>query len=871
MLIVVPLISVFSIVIILFMNASSWEHKKLQKEFENEVNNSTIQLSNKINNYIEKISTISNFYLTHDHFDRANFKYLINNLLEYAPEMYSFIWGTKVNIKFKDTFLEQVRATEIADYDIKKYSNKTSYKKRDQKMLLPIYYFESVKNELDVLGYDLYSDPELIKYIDCAISTGDIQISEVISLNYLFYSSKMLVFFKPVFENGLNYQSVKSRQDHLRGIAIGTFQVEELFKEFAKNLQQKGIEVVIFESDDIQKEKNIIFKSSDKDVPYALQIDSDNFIKFKNKNWHATFQEKTEYLIANKEWHLWYLLFAGLLFTAISAVLTMIITGYSENIEKVINKKTKDLKESETRFQLAVEGVRDGIWDWMNVEENEVYWSPQFFKLLGYENNEIESSYNNFMTLLYPEDVSKIEKAIEDHFKYNKPFDIECRLKHKLGNYKWFQVRGLLTINPDTSIKRMTGSISDISDRKIGERKLQKAKDEAESATKMKSEFLATMSHEIRTPMNGIIGITELILDTKLSQQQKRYLDNLLRSAENLLEILNDILDFSKVEAGQMELEMLPFNLKRAVQEVADLVSPKASQKGLKISTKFQKNVPEFLVGDSMRIRQILHNLVGNAIKFTQTGQITIIVEKQSSYVPPQGKAMIVISVKDTGIGLTTEQRRMIFNKFVQADSSTTRKFGGTGLGLAICQMIVKLFGSEISVESEIGKGSNFSFSLLLDISNEDAIMNNSVDTIKSVLGEDIKDNVRVLMAEDNRINAEFAKEMLEKLKCEVISARTGREVITILEKDRNFDLIFMDCQMPIMDGFEATSKIVASEKVNNQKHIPIIALTANSMKGDKEKCIAAGMDDYLSKPVRQKDFATMISKWLKDSKLFSK
>ncbi len=860
LLIVTPLISVFSIVIILFVNASSWEHKKLYQEFKNEAKNTIIQLENKIDRYIEEMSTISNFYLAYDQVTRENFKYLIGILLKNSSEMYSLKWAPKMDVNSKDAFVNSAREYGV-DYTIKKYSGQNSLRKQKYEgIFFPIYYSQSSELEHDDLGYDIYSDPRLTNYIERAITTGKLQISEVMQFIEAQDAPKVIMFFEPVFNHNLNHGSLNAGQNSIKGMIIETFRVNDLFNDFIKTLQKKGIDVQITDNNN-GKNQDIIFTSFDDKSVYSLT--SNSIISFEDKSWNVAFKQKTEYLIAHKEWHLWYLLLAGLLFTAISAVLTMVITGYSENIEKLVNKKTKDLKESETRFQLAVDGTRDGIWDWVNVEKNEVYWSPQFFKLLGYENDEVESSYKKFVSLMHPDDVDKLKNGIYEHFNHDKPFDIECRLMLKTGNYRWFQAKGLLTVNHDTGVRRMTGSISDISDRKNTERKLEKAKEEAESATKMKSEFLATMSHEIRTPMNGIIGITELILDTKLTKQQKRYLDNLLHSAENLLNILNDILDFSKVEAGQTELEMLPFNLKNAVQEVAELLSPKAQQKGLDISVNFSKDVSEYLVGDAMRIRQILHNLVGNAIKFTPTGQITIIVSNQPFYKPPEGKAMIMISVKDTGIGLTKEQTKRIFNKFVQADSSTTRKFGGTGLGLAICQKLVTLLGGEISVESEVDVGTSFSFTMLLDIASKDNVTEDIDIRKKVTLDPSIQGPIRILLVEDNRINVEIAKEMLEKLKCEVIVAKHGREAYETLINDRNFDLIFMDCQMPIMDGFEATSKIIEHEKASNQKHITIVALTANSIQGDKEKCLAAGMDDYLSKPVSQKDFAKTISKWL--------
>ena len=863
-LIITPLISVFSIVIILFINASNWEHNKLQQELESTARSTIIQLENKIYNYIEEISAMSNFYLAYDQVDRSNFKYLIGNLLKSSPEIYSLQWAPKMDINSLNKFIEQAKKDGI-NYQIKQYSgSRNLLENQGSTVFFPIYYSEICEIKYDDLGYDIYSDPEFVEYIDRAINSELLQISNVANLLNKPQSDKVIRFFEPVFDHNSYYNFLKNRKSAIKGIIVGTFRIDDLLSNFIESLKEKGIEIEVTDNSN-NKSKDIIYTSIDDKSFYSLS--TIDFIGFESKIWNVLFKQKTEYLIAHKEWHLWYLLLAGLLFTAISAILTMVITGYSENIEKLVNQKTKDLKESETRFQLAVEGVRDGIWDWINVEGNRVYWSPQFYKLLGYENEEIESSYDKFMSIINTDDAQTLKQALVEHFNNNKPFDVECRLMHKTGNYRWFQARGLLTINPDTGIKRMTCSITDISDRKNAEIKLQTAKEEAESATKMKSEFLATMSHEIRTPMNGIIGITELLLDTKLTKQQQNYLNNLLTSAENLLDILNDILDFSKIEAGQMELEKLPFNLKKAVQEVVDLLSPKAAQKGLKLLVTFEKDVHEYLIGDAMRIRQILHNLVGNAIKFTQNGGVTITVSNQPLYKTPTGKVMILISVKDTGIGMTKDQMKIIFNKFVQADSSTTRKFGGTGLGLAICQKLVTLLGGEISVESEVNIGTTFSFNMLLDIANDDTKTDNTRSKQKISLDPDITGNIRILMVEDNRINAEIGKEMLEKLGCEVIVAQSGQQSCEILRTERNFDLIFMDCQMPVMDGFEATAKIIEFENINNQKHIPIIALTANSLQGDKEKCIAAGMDDYLSKPVSQKDFAKIVSKWLKYKK----
>ncbi|PCJ25057.1 MAG: hypothetical protein COA94_06785 [Rickettsiales bacterium] len=890
--IAIPLTTVLIIVSLAFLDTSKYEVEKLQHNLELEAKNSTLRLKSHVYKHFKELSTLKSFYKASKFVSRSDFREFIEDIIDSCNGVYSVDWVPKVAFKDKSKIINRAVNDGIKDFSIKEYDANGALKPAGKRSVYyPILYSESEKHS-NPLGFDVFSNPKLKELLSIAIDTGKEVSTDLENKIDNGQSIKIFSIFKPIYINGSKTDTIENRRKNIKGFISGTFKRGYLLDRYIKDLKSKGIEIVVFDvtkslsgksldrEGDTESKRNLERdlkknpeKIDNKTILYESFSGKSKFLlstqicmKFADKTWEINFQQTKKYLVANKEWHLWYLLFAGLIFEALTGILTLIITGYSDTIENLVRKKTSDLKISETRFQLAVKGTRDGIWDWVDTSNDEQYWSPQFFKLLGYEADEIPPKRSTFKTMIHENDLKAMQRALSDHINNGQQFDIEHRMQKKSGKYGWFQSRGLLTIDPLTGIKRMTGSLSDISDRKNTEKKLKQAKEEAESATRMKSDFLATMSHEIRTPMNGIIGITELILDTNLTQQQRGYLDNVLNSAETLLEILNDILDFSKIEAGQMDLERVPFNLQEASQEVIDLLRPKAQQKKLEINLDFDKSVHKYFVGDSMRIRQILHNLVGNAIKFTEKGSIDITVSKQDSASLPKNKAMMMISVQDSGIGLTKEQRRTIFNKFVQADSSTTRKFGGTGLGLSICQMLVTMLEGEIGVESTDGKGSTFSFTMLLDSTTKESVAEKKMDNSVEQFNHNITSTVRVLMAEDNRINAEFAKEMLEKIRCEVTVVRNGQEAFEQVQKNREFDLIFMDCQMPIMDGFEATKKICEYEKAESLEHIPIIALTANAMKGDREKCIAAGMDDYLSKPVRQKNFASMVGKWFNKS-----
>ncbi len=791
------------------------------------------------------------------------------------------------------------------------------------------------------------------------------------------------------------------------GFFVGTYNIGKLMKSTAFDALNENLRIHIDDDGRIIYIPN--FSSyPNKDIMDNIQKFS---IPILNRTWNVEIWPEESFFNQHRSLLPDNVLIAGILVS----ILIGLAIYYAMNARwrnQLLNETTEDLIESESQYKAVVDNTIDGLITF-NRKGSVQSFNPASEKIFGYSVDEI---IGNNITKLIPNvfvDMQENNYDICSITGDNSSIDTIREVQGKRKDKHLFPLDlALSELTLSNGSKLFTAIVRDITNRKKIEMELNYAKEKAEESTRLKSEFLANMSHEIRTPMNGVIGMTNLLLETPLKAKQLTYANTVLSSANALLTILNDILDFSKIEAGKLELEIIPFDMQLLIEDIADLMAIRGREKGLEILLRYSPDTARYMMGDPGRIRQIMLNLLSNAVKFTNHGFIMIDV---TSITTENNKAEFTIKVIDSGIGIPKERQNSIFNKFDQADQSTTRKFGGTGLGLSICTQLISVMDGEIYVNSIPNKGSTFWFTIQLDPSDkaetepppykpedlkniktlilddneiantilEEQLkkLNMSVSSVSSAkegleklrkaaktknpyqivitdqcipvmngeeFGEVVKNDpeisnvalimltsepkkgegkhlkeigfngyitkpthpselpqilnrvwqnqktgkdaplitrhsikkapiterskfemtdTKILLAEDNKVNQMVAVQILENIGCKVVTAENGMEAIDFY-KQQPFDFIFMDCQMPDVDGYEASQTIRKHEADNERKRLPIVAFTANVMQGDREKCLAAGMDDYVGKPVKPEDLEKMLIKWLPKEKV---
>lgn len=520
---------------------------------------------------------------------------------------------------------------------------------------------------------------------------------------------------------------------------------------------------------------------------------------------------------------------------------------HRKRAEEVIRRNEAMLSESQ---QLT----HSGSWE-ADLLTGQNFWSDEAFRIFGFEPGQAGPETELFSRMIHPDDLPKYKSHIRDAINDLQPASFDLRIVLPNGRVKFIHAIGKPFIDASGRVTKLYGAIMDIDDQKKTERELIKAKELAEAAAIAKSQFLSTMSHEIRTPMNAVIGFTHLLLQQNPKPEQMEYLNILKFSAENLLVLINDILDFSKIEAGKIEFEEVDFNVLSLLENIRSGILQKANEKGIMLRLKVANDVNITVIGDPVRLGQILTNLVSNAVKFTETGKVTL-----SAAVSDRKDEQVTIDfrVEDTGIGIPHDKIENIFDSFTQATSDTTRKYGGSGLGLTITKRLLELQQSSIHVESEPGKGSAFYFSLTFRVSEK--------HLAKHVNGPATNhfnlNGMKVLIVEDNNINVLLMKNFMKQWEVQYDLAENG---LIALEKVQanDYDLVLMDLQMPEMDGYEATSRIrqLPEEKY---RQLPIIALTASAMMDIKDIAFTVGMNDYISKPFSPAELYAKIASYRK-------
>jgi len=546
------------------------------------------------------------------------------------------------------------------------------------------------------------------------------------------------------------------------------------------------------------------------------------------------------------------LTFLSLLFVV---AMGRMIGGLSRTFTR-LREANLELRRSRNRFETIVGNANDIIFERDPQSLGFTYASSAFKSLLGYGVEEIVGT--RFADYVHEDDAATVGQLLRQAVDQGSPHDeVEYRFRHRDGSWRWLVTKGGALADAEGRVESFAGISRDVTERREMEERLRRAKEEADAATRTKSAFLANMSHEARTPLNGVMGMIQLLQLTGLDGEQTEYADTALESCRRLVRLLTDILDISRVEANMLSIRSAPMDMREILSQTQALFMPLATESGLAFSVTLDDSVPDALLGDSVRLQQILSNLVGNALKFTPVGSVSLEACRLSGLRP--GRCRMFFSVRDTGIGIPDDKLAALFRPFSQVSEGYTRSYQGAGLGLSICKRLIDLMGGGIAVISEVGVGTEIAFSLEFDAGD----VAGGGASAQAWLRPDSLEGMRLLVVEDDAFSMALAEKLLQRRGAAIETATDGRLAIEALKKE-GFDLVLMDIQMPDMDGIEASRAIRRGLAGDRARGVPIIAMTAYAMVGDKDRFLEAGMDAYLSKPFEIGDLLGTITSVMK-------
>ncbi|MBI1328101.1 MAG: response regulator [Alphaproteobacteria bacterium] len=805
-----PALFVFLIIIAGFYGVQLLEYREREREFQSSTKMIATEIQDKLRDYTNALNSLDAFFNASTYVTRDEFDIFASQLIRELKIIKALDWIPRVRATDKERFLQEARNINGREFTIKEMNEEGELVpagERDE--YFPVLYVAPYEEHKTVVGYDIASNPVRKAALDRVRVSGEIAATEFIDFFKNGYESAQgVLLLKPVYFKG---------ESALVGVLVAVLRASDILSPVQQSWATKGVKISFTAPDrsDFKFESNKLLHK-----PLKAKVALD----FAQRQWNIFINVDNKYLVANNTWALWFVLAAGLVFMGLLSVFILILTGRSALIEKEVGIRTAELEEARRFSDMMMNHI------------------PDFVFVKNMEDGIIRS--NSAFKAIYPPEGPERAVLTEDQ----KVLDSGYMKKYEDIAFFDGKTRKLFTTKVSfedaKGQKFLLGISRDVTELFKTQEELKKNRDKAEQAARTKADFLARMSHEIRTPINGVLGFVELLQATQLDEKQQSYVDKMETAGGTLLHIINDILDISKIEAGKIAIDSSAFNLHESLQVCLDLVRNEAEQKGLILELEYPRSCPQRFIGDQFRIQQIMLNLLANAVKFTSQGYVKVVVDRNES------NTGILISVADSGIGISAEKQADIFESFIQEDAGMTRRFGGTGLGLAITKQLVEAMRGTITVTSKKGEGAIFTIAIPLreDTGKEQNNAQPSASTGKKY---------NILLAEDNQLNREVLVAMLEKYGHSVVVANNGQEALDKIGL-QDYDVVLMDIQMPEVDGFGAV-KIIRELEGGRYKNLPVIALTAHVLSEQIRELFEAGFDDFLLKPVNGQELEEKI------------